>query len=49
MRIIRNLLLSALVAAFALSAASCGTTEGFGKDMEAGGKAIKDSAREHSD
>ncbi|MCE9637351.1 MAG: entericidin A/B family lipoprotein [Planctomycetes bacterium] len=38
----------AALASFGGAIAGCSTTEGFGKDVEAGGKAIKESAREHS-
>jgi predicted small secreted protein len=47
MRMITKMLSLAVLAAIAFAAAGCSTTEGFGADVEAGGKAIKDSAREH--
>lgn len=48
MRSIKKLLCAMALASLGAAAIGCGTTEGFGKDVEAGGKAIKDSAREHS-
>jgi predicted small secreted protein len=48
MRTIRTLLCLAALASIA-AATGCNTTEGFGKDLEAGGRSIKDSAREHND
>ena len=47
-RLTRMLLCLFALATFGGAVAGCSTTEGFGKDVEAGGKAIKDSAREHS-
>ena len=49
MRTIKLVLCLVALASFGAAAVGCATTEGFGKDLEAGGKAIKDSAREHSD
>ena len=49
MRLIKMLLCLVALASFGAAAAGCNTTEGFGKDLEEGGKAIKDSAREHND
>ncbi len=49
MRIIRALVCVAALASFGAAVVGCNTTEGFGKDVEAGGRKIKDSAREHGD
>ena len=42
-----RMLLCLLVLA-CLTAAGCNTTEGFGRDLEAGGRKIKNEAREHN-
>ena len=47
MRMIKVTLCFALLAVFIAAAGGCRTTEGFGKDVEAGGRAIKNEAREH--
>ncbi len=44
MRRIRLLLCVVALASFGAAVAGCNTTEGFGKDLESGGRAIKDSA-----
>jgi predicted small secreted protein len=49
MRVIKYLALSAFVAAIAVVTSSCNTTEGFGKDVEEGGRALKESAQDHND
>jgi len=41
------LILSAFTLATAASLTACNTVEGAGKDVQAGGKAIKDEANEH--
>jgi predicted small secreted protein len=47
MRTIKTLLCLAALTAFGAAVVGCNTTEGFGKDLESGGRAIKDSAHEH--
>jgi predicted small secreted protein len=37
----------ALLGALALSAVGCATTEGFGEDLQRGGRKISQEAREH--
>jgi predicted small secreted protein len=44
MRTIRVMLCLALLASIGAAAAGCHTSEGFGKDIESGGKAIKEAA-----
>jgi predicted small secreted protein len=48
MRAITKLLALAVLSSFALFALGCHTTEGFGKDMQAGGRRISHEAREHN-
>lgn len=38
-----------LLALACLTVAGCNTTEGFGKDLESGGRSIKESAQKHND
>ena len=48
MRDIATLLLTAvLLAAVSTMLAGCNTVEGMGQDIQQGGKALKDEAREH--
>jgi len=49
MRRITLLLALVALASFGVVAAGCNTTEGFGKDIQSSGRAIKDSARKHND
>lgn len=44
---ILSLLASAFVASTGIVVAGCNTVEGAGKDVQAGGSAIKDEAQEH--
>ena len=46
-RIFRCLLLSIFLAGATVAVTGCNTVEGAGKDIEQGGKAIKDEASEH--
>lgn len=46
-RILSPLLAAILFAGFFASLAGCNTVEGAGKDIEQGGRAIKNEAREH--
>ncbi|HLX24167.1 MAG TPA: entericidin A/B family lipoprotein [Usitatibacter sp.] len=43
------LLAAAFLASSMVALSGCNTIEGAGKDVEQGGKAIKDEAREHKD
>jgi predicted small secreted protein len=49
MRTIRSAFCFLALASFAFAAAGCNTTEGFGKDLESGGRSIKESAQKHTD
>jgi len=49
MRTIKMLLCLAALASFGAAAVGCRTSEGFGRDVEAGGKAITRSAQKHGD
>ena len=44
-----RIVLAVALACACVAVSGCNTTEGFGKDMEAGGKAIKNSAADHND
>lgn len=46
-KIFAPLLAALFAASFLASLAGCNTVEGAGKDIEQGGKAIKNEAREH--
>ena len=46
-RILAPLLAALFVVSFFGSLAGCNTVEGAGKDIEQGGRAIKEEAREH--
>ena len=46
-RTLKPVSLVALAMAFALGLSACNTMEGVGEDIEEGGDAIKDEAREH--
>ena len=46
-KIVAQVLAAAFVAGIFGSLAGCNTVEGAGKDIEKGGAAIKDEAREH--
>lgn len=39
----------AVPASLGASVAACNTTEGFGKDLETGGRSIRESAQSHDD
>jgi predicted small secreted protein len=45
MRTIKMLLCLAALASFGAAASGCHTSEGFGKDVESSGKAIKEAAQ----
>ena len=46
-KIVKPLVMLALAATFGLSLTACNTMEGVGQDIERGGEAIEDEAREH--
>jgi entericidin B len=48
-KILAPLMAAAFLATTLGTLSGCNTVEGAGKDVEAGGKAIKDEAREHKD
>ena len=48
-RILASLLVTLFLASIAATVTGCNTMEGAGKDIEQGGKAIKDEANENKD
>ena len=48
-RLIARLLVCGILASFALAFVGCNTVEGAGKDVEAGGRAVKNKARDAKD
>lgn len=48
MRLIKTSFALVALLSFGVIAAGCNTTEGFGRDMESSGRAIKNEAREHN-
>jgi entericidin B len=48
-RLIARLLACCVLASFAVSFVGCNTVEGAGKDVESGGRAVKNTARDAKD